>query len=320
MPWQLVVLIVVVALLLVALALTVYCFFHIFYVRNRKPLGADEYEIPEGEVYEARREELVAYAKRARALPREDVSVRSKDGLTLRGYYYHGKDGAPIEILFHGYRGDGERDLSGGIERSFRLGHNVLIVDHRAGGRSDGNVTTFGIKERFDCLCWIEFAIEKFGKDVEIIIGGVSMGASTVMMAAGEPIPKNVLFGVADCGFTSPKEIIQKVITEMRLPAKILYPFVWLSARLFGGFNLEECSPLEAVRRANIPLVFIHGDTDDFVPFEMSERLYAACASPKKFQSIEGAGHGLAYPANKEQYLQALRDFEAECRSNRENA
>ena len=312
MPWELIVLMVLAALLLAAIGLIVYCYLHIFYSAPRKPLKEGEYAIPEGDIYEARREELVGYCRSVRALPREDVSVLSQDGLTLRGYYYEQTPGAPLEILFHGYRGDGERDLSGGVERCFRLGHNALIVDHRACGRSDGHVTTFGIKERYDCLCWVRFAIDRFGEDVTIIIGGVSMGAATVMMAAGEQLPKNVVYGLADCGFTSPKEIIQKVIKDMHLPAKLIYPFVWLAAKLFGGFNLEECSPMEAVGRAKIPLIFLHGTGDDFVPYEMSERLCEACVSRKKMQPIEGAGHGLAYPVDKELYLQSIRDFAPE--------
>ena len=300
------------AVILITLAIAFYCYKRIFYSKERIPLKEDEFELPEGEIYEVFRKEMIDWVKMSRSMPHEDVSVTSFDGLTLRGKYYECQKGAPIELLFHGYRGNSERDLSGGIERCFALQRNALIIDQRASGRSDGNVITFGIKERLDCLKWIEFAIEKFGKDSKIILTGISMGAATVMMAAGEKLPKNVVCVLADCGYTSPKEIIEKVIRDMKLPAGLVMPFVKLGARVFGHFNLVETSPMEAVKRTNIPIIFIHGKSDDFIPWQMSQRLHDNCNSTKSFTTIPGAGHGLAYPVNKEAYLQALRDFEKE--------
>jgi pimeloyl-ACP methyl ester carboxylesterase len=219
-----------------------------------------------------------------------------------------------VELLFHGYRGNAERDLSGGVERCFSLKRNALIIDQRSSGRSDGNVITFVIKERFDCLKWVNFAIEHFGEDVQIILTGISMGAATVMMAAGEKLPKNVVCVLADCGYTSPKEILEKVIHDMKLPVWLVMPFVKLGARLFGDFNLEETSPIEAVKHTNIPLILIHGEADDFIPWQMSKRIYDHCNSKKSFVTIPNAGHGLAFPVDKQAYLQALLDFEKEWR------
>ena len=133
------------------------------------------------------------------------------------------------------------------------------------------------------------------------------------MMAAGEELPDNVVCVLADCGYSSARAIIKKVISEMGLPANLLYPFVKLGAFIFGHFDLEETSPIEAVQRAKIPIIFIHGDTDDFVPHSMSAELYEACASKyKKFVTSPGAGHGLAYPINRDLYINALREFEEE--------
>ncbi len=289
------------------------CFYRIFYSPKRNPLGEDEYEVPDGEIYESRRDEIIAWVKAARASPCEEVEIKSFDGLTLRGKYYECQAGATLEILFHGYQGNAERDLSGGIERCFSLGRNVLLVDHRASGRSDGHVISFGINERRDCLAWIDFAVSKFGSDVKIIITGVSMGGATVAMAASEELPPNVVCALADCPYTSPEEIIKKVIGEMKLPANILYPFVRLGARIFGGFNIDEASPIESVARAKIPIIFIHGDADGFVPCEMSQRLFETCSSKKKLVFIPGAGHGLAFPQNKGLYLSSLSDFQKEC-------
>ena len=296
-----------------ALVTAFVCFIKVFYSPKRKPKAPDYYPLPDGDIYIPYHEQIIAGIKAARSMPRERIEIKSHDGLTLVGYYYEYKKGAPIEIMFHGYEGDGERDLAVGIERCFKIGRSALIVDQRAHGDSEGSVVTFGIKERFDCITWSNYVMDKFGDDIKIILTGISMGAATVMMAAGEALPKNVVSILADCGYTSPKEIIIKVIKEMRLPAGILYPFVKLGALIFGRFNLEEISAVEAMKKATLPVIFIHGDTDAFVPHYMSQKLYEACASQhKKFVTVTGAGHGIAYPVNKELYLDSLREFEAE--------
>ncbi len=293
---------------------TLYCFFKVFYSPKRRLPGPDEYPIPEGDIYEAHREEITAWTKEIRAANYERFSIKSFDGLTLRGKYFEYAPGAPLEILFHGYRGNAERDLCGGVARCFALGRSALIVDHRAAGESDGHVITFGINERRDCLAWIDFAVSHFGSDVKIIITGVSMGAATVMMTAAEQLPSNVVCALADCGYTSAEEIIKKIVAEMKLPPKLIYPFITLAARIFGRFDLNETSPIEAMKNAKIPLIFIHGDADDFVPCDMSMRLYEACVTQKKFVAIPGAGHGLAFPTDQTGYVEALRQFEQECK------
>ena len=304
---------VAVGLLLLAFLMTLICFLIVFYSPKRRPLGEDEFEIPKGEIYEVYREDMIRWTREIRNMKRESFEIKSHDGLTLRGKYYEYSKDAPLEILFHGYRGNAESDLSGGVHRCRALGRSALLVDHRASGKSDGHVITFGIKERLDCLEWIKFVISRYGEQQKIILTGVSMGAATVMMAAGEDLPKNVQHVLADCGYSSAKEIIKKIIAEMHLPPSLVYPFVWLGARIFGGFNLEQTSPMEGVKNAKVPVIFIHGDDDAFVPHNMSERLYDACITKKKLVLIKGAGHGLAFPKAQEEYVEALRDFYAEC-------
>ena len=298
---------------LLSLITSFICFMKVFYCKRRKEEKDGEVYIPKGKFYDPYREEILDWVRMTRGMKHEDLSITSEDGLTLRGRYYEYEAGAPLEILFHGYQGNAERDLSGGVDRCFRLGRNALIIDQRACGTSDGHVTTFGIMESRDCLLWINKAIERFGEDVKIILTGVSMGAATVMIASGEKLPENVIYTLADCGYTSAKEIIKKVILEMRLPANLLYPFVRLGALIFGRFNLEATSPKEAIARATVPVIFIHGDEDDFVPCEMSKELYEICPTTKKLTLIPGSGHGVAFPCNKEMYLNALKEFYAEC-------
>ena len=298
-----------VALILISLIISLVCFFMIFYSPKRKPTDPDVYDIPPGRAYEAHRDEITAWMRAVRNMPCENFTITSHDGLKLTARYYEYKKGAPIEILFHGYRGNAERDLSGGVFRCFSMDRNAILVDQRASGTSEGHVISFGINEEKDCRRWIDFAIEHFGKNVELIITGVSMGAATVAMAAGNDLPSNVKMALADCGYTSAKEIIFKVVRDMKLPARLLYPFIKLGAFLFGGFNIDANSPIEAVKRAKTPIIFIHGDSDGFVPHEMSVKLSEVCASRCKMVTIPGAEHGLAYPIDKESYVKELKDF-----------
>ena len=297
--------------LLIAVVLTVsyICFRMAFFVPERSKLPKEEYSIPQGKIYEPYREKMVGWMKEVRALPSEDLTITSFDGLTLRGKYYEYAPGAVIEIMFHGYRGSAERDLCGGVQRCFKLGHSALIVDQRCSGRSQGNVITFGINESRDCLDWMKFAIRHFGPDCRLMLTGISMGASTVMIAAGQELPENVIGVLADCGFTSAKAIIKKVIRQLQLPPALAYPFVKLGARLYGHFDLEETSAVEALKTCKVPVIFFHGEADDFVPCDMSRENYAACAGPKKLVTVPGAGHGLSIMLDPEGYRAAMKDF-----------
>ena len=297
-------------LILVVLVVSFVCYRMAFYAGKKEEKDPEKIEIPIGEIYEVFRPQMEQWVLETRALPCKKYSIRSFDGLTLHGTYYECTPGAPMELMFHGYRGSAQRDLPGGVQRCFALGRNVLLVDQRCSGDSEGKTITFGIYEHRDCLAWVDFAVKEFGPEVKIILTGISMGAATVMLAAGQKLPPNVIGVLADCGYTSAKEIIQVVIRQMGLPPKLGYPFVKLGARLFGHFDPEADSPEEAMKRSSVPVIFFHGEDDAFVPCDMSRRCYAACASPKKrLVTIPGAGHGLCYPVAPEQYLEALREF-----------
>ena len=311
-PWM-IVLIVVAILLFLVLAASLVCFIIVFYSGKRKVLGPDEYDIPPGKIYEPFREDMVNWTKQIRSMPHEKIEIKSYDGLTLRGTYYEYAPDATVELLFHGYRGNAERNLCGGIERCFALGRSVIIIDQRAGGKSDGHIITFGIREHRDCLTWIDYAIERFGKDRKLVIGGVSMGAATVVMAAGEKLPDNVVCAMADCGYSSTEDILKKVIRQIKLPVWLMYPLIRLGGIVYGGFDVKKGSPMEAAKHATVPIVFLHGDADDFVPHDMSVKVHEVCVSPKKMVTIKGAGHGLAFPVDRKGYVEALREFEEEC-------
>lgn len=305
------IIIAVIAFLLIAsLSLAYYCYRTAFYSPKRKSDEMNyDFEIHYGEIYKPYKDIMAKWRNEAKNIGFEEVSITSFDGLKLFGKYYECEKGAPMEIMFHGYRGNSERDMCGGIRRAFSLGRNVLLVDQRACGKSEGKVITFGINESRDCADWVNFAVNHFGKDVKIIITGISMGAATVLTATRFDLPENVVGVLADCGYTSAKDIIKIVIKSMKLPADLAYPFVKLGARIFGHFKLEEYSPIEAMKTCKIPVVFIHGDDDGFVPAFMSKENYDACIAPKKLTIIKNAEHGLSYLIDPETYLDTLIEF-----------
>jgi fermentation-respiration switch protein FrsA (DUF1100 family) len=145
----------------------------------------------------------------------------------------------------------------------------------------------------------------------KIILTGVSMGAATVILAAcSDELPDNVVGVLADCGYTSAKDIIKKVVDEMGLPSKLLLPVIALSAKLLGRFDLNDASPIDVISDCQLPIIFIHGDSDKFVPYEMSVENYNACGSEnKKLVAIEGADHALCYITAPSKYINELRSF-----------
>lgn len=271
---------------------------------------ADLFRFPDTEQYAPFHDEMTSMVKAALAIPYEDVWITSGDGLKLHGKCYISTPDAPVQIMFHGYRSGAERDFCGGLQVAVRGGFNVLLVDQRAHGESEGKYLTFGVNERFDCLSWASYAAERFGNDVKIYLYGISMGASTVLMASALPLPKSVSGIVADCGYTSPKDIIFSVLRDHHVPAAPVYAVARLGARLFCGFDLDSASAPDALSRSHIPVLFIHGDDDRFVPCRMSrENFEASAAEHKKLLIVHNAGHGLSYMLDRPAYLSALHEF-----------
>ena len=294
--------------LAVIVLLIAYICFRISCYDVRKP-ETEKYPIPKGTIYEPYREQMIRWMEETWATPHEDLEIKSFDGLTLRGKYYEFAPGAPIELMFHGYRGSATRDLCGGMQRCFLLGRSAVIVDQRACGTSEGNVISFGINESKDCHSWIQHLLRRFGPDVRIMLTGISMGASTVLLAAGQELPKNVVGVLADCGYTSAEAIIKRTAGLMKLPPNLSYPFVRLGARIFGGFDLNSDSPIEAAKRCELPLMLVHGEDDDFVPCYMSKEIFDVYQGPKTLFTVPGAGHGLAYLQDLPGYLKVHKEF-----------
>lgn len=273
----------------------------------------DLYNFPADEQYRKHYQRMRSGVETLAHKPCETVSITSFDGLHLQARYYHSKDDAPLAICCHGYRATGIRDFSGGAVYLLEQGMNVLLIDQRAQGDSSGHTICFGVKERFDCLDWIRYAVERFGDRVEILLYGVSMGAATVLMASGLSLPDNVKGIVADSPYTSPKAIICKVCGDLKLSARLLYPFVSAGARLFGHLDLHSADAVEAVRDTRVPILIIHGEDDRFVPCDMSDTIYRANPAMIRRYTFPDAGHGLSYLEDTPRYIRCVSDFTAAC-------
>ena len=314
MLWLIVFICVVIVILLFILGFSFFAYYLVFFVPTKHK--EDVYAIPSGEQYLKDRDTMLALIKEIDSLPYERVYIKAKDGIKLSGRYYHVKDDAPLQIQFPGYKGSSIRDFCGGNKLARDLGFNILLVDQRAHGMSKGHTITFGIKERYDCLSWIEYALERFGNDVSIYLAGVSMGGATVLMASQFNLPKNVHGIVADCPFTTPPDVIKKVCKDMKYNPKIMYPFIYLGALLFGHFKLDSANSAEAVKYTQIPILLIHGEDDNIVPCEMSKEIKSNCNGYSELHTFPNAGHGISYIVDNKRYTQVATSFLEHCKNN----
>lgn len=294
--------------LIIAFIIAVYCLYAYVFCNPVKK-RPDVYDIPESNLYKTYRNRMSEAIEDMGKMPYEDVSIVSLDGYRLYGKLYIIKADAPLMIFFHGYHGVAEWDGYGFFKICRRKGLNILMVDERAHGKSEGNSITFGIKERYDCKLWTEYVVRRFGKEQDIILGGVSMGAVTVMMSAELGLPENVKAILSDCGYSEPAAIIKETIRKMKLPVKPIYFLVKMGARIFGHFNLEETTTVKAIGEVQIPTLFIHGKQDSIVPVSMCKELYESCGAKKECILIEGADHANSAMTDYETYEKAVMGF-----------
>lgn len=263
----------------------------------------------EGTPYEKHLPEITRLYRAVRDRECEYVTIQSHDGLTLSGRYYHVKDGAPLDLGFHGYRSSAFTDFIGGNELSIHWGHNLLLVDQRAHGKSQGRTISFGIKERLDVLSWLDYANGRFGSDTPILLYGVSMGAATVLMASGLELPDNVKGIMADCPYSSPMDVILHVGKSNPMPQWLIRIAARAGAAIYGGFDLLETDAVQAVKNAKVPILIIHGEADDFVPCAMSAPPAESNPAMVERHTFPGAGHALSYLTDKERYWRIVDNF-----------
>lgn len=301
------ILVVVLVLIIILPAAVYYLYRGIFcHPLKKRP---DIHCIPQSSLYKAHRETMSEAVNDMENTPFESVSIVSSDGYRLYGKLYSIKKNAPLMIFFHGYHGVFAWDGYGFFKICKNNGINILMVDERAHGKSGGSAVTFGIKERHDCKLWTEYAVDQFGENTDIILAGVSMGAASVMMASTLGLPQNVKAILADCGYSEPAAIIKETIRKMKLPVTPVYFLIKLGVHIFGHFDLEEATALEAVENLQIPILFIHGKQDSIVPLSMNKELYERCAGRKENVLIEGADHANSAMTDYEAYEKAVMGF-----------
>ena len=295
---------------IVALAAIFYtvCYFFVrkillIFIRTAKPgsLGLDY-----GEEFKKMQKKAAEWHEKN---PHETVTIKASDGLKLSGYWWD--RGEDTTILFiHGYGNTGVQAtfVAEGFMEALHV--NILAPDCRAHGGSEGRWIGFGWPDRLDVLQWIDYLINLKGKDHKILLFGISMGASTVLSAAGEELPANVRAVCADCGYCSLSELFIYILkNSMHLPRQ---PVMFITNRLFKkwfGYPVYAVDPLAQVKKAKIPILFIHGDIDQFIPSYMCKKLYDACPSQKEILIVPDAKHALSAVIGWDQYIQTIQSF-----------
>ncbi|MEA5051760.1 MAG: alpha/beta hydrolase [Oscillospiraceae bacterium] len=250
-----------------------------------------------------------------RAAEKEDVWLDSFDGLRLHAYFLPAAGRAKRAVLCaHGYRGSYDYDFSGAARWLHENGCDLLLIDERAHGRSEGHYICYGAKERFDVRDWANWLDKRYDGALPVYLDGLSMGAATVLMASGLVLPGSVRGIVADCGFTSPRAIFEHNIRSLyHLP---VYPLLWffgLYCRVFAKFGLGDASTLDALRVNTRPVLLVHGGADNFVPTRMSRENYDACTAPKELYIVEGVGHAASYPEDPKTYQEKVLALFGRC-------
>lgn len=245
-----------------------------------------------------------------KARPYRDVYIDSFDSLRLHAYYFENPSAERITVCCHGYRSSGFNDTAPVARGIYESGSSILLIDQRACGASEGRYITYGVREGRDAADWARSAEELTGGMLPVYLYGLSLGSSSVMAAFNHELPGNLAGVIADCGFTSPYDIIGDVMEKMtgRLSRIILMPGLRAWARLAGGFGMKAPCAREGVAMITVPFLLVHGKKDGFVPFSMGEELFALCPSENKRMLVcEDAAHAESSVADGEKYMQEIK-------------
>ena len=244
----------------------------------------------------------------------ENVYILSRDGLYLHALYLAAdKPSDRIAIFHHGFTSHAV-DNAAHAKFFHEQGYEVLLLDLRAHGESEGEYVGFGVLDRFDTLEWVRYVRERFGKNIKIVLHGTSMGGATVLMALGLPeIQETVSAVIADCAYTSPADVFSSVIQkDYHLPPSAIIRLTSARSRRVAGYSFDEYSTLDALKDNRVPVLFIHGKEDKFVPTWMSQMNYDFCSSKKRLLFVENAGHGSSVFENLPLYEQTEKEFLAD--------
>lgn len=240
-----------------------------------------------------------------------DTSFLNDEGKRLHAYYVRAaQPTTKTAVIVHGYTDNAIRMMMIGYMFSHELGYNILLPDLQNHGRSEGTAIQMGWKDRLDVLKWMDMANELYGNHTQMVVHGISMGAATTMMVSGEPLPTYVKCFVEDCGYTSVWDQFSKELKEQfSLPAfPLMYTANWLCKAKYG-WSFKEASALNQVKKCQLPMFFIHGDADGYVPTWMVHPLYEAKPEPKELWIVPGAKHAVAYKENQQEYTARVKAF-----------
>ncbi len=228
--------------------------------------------------------------------------IISRDGLKLHGIFIRNNgDKRRIAVLVHGYQGAPSFDFSAVAEFYYNNGFSLFLPDQRTHGDSEGKYITFGAFERYDIVDWCKYLDAYTNNDYEFILSGVSMGATTVLLAAAQPDMIRLNYITADCGYTSPRRIFTDVFKQWyHLPPFPILNLANIICQKLAKFSFDEFCTLDAVKNLKAPVTFLHGEADDFVIPQNSRDAYEACTGEKQIITVEGAEHGLAYIKDRE--------------------
>lgn len=239
----------------------------------------------------------------------EKISVTTKDGLILRGEFYKSLNinAKQTVICAHGFRSSGIWDFAT-LSMFFINNFNVIFINHRGHNESDGNEICFGQKSCYDVNLWIEKALE-ITPDCDIILHGVSMGGATVLMASDKIENPKVKFIVSDCAYSDGGLEMKYMVKYSKYPPFPTTSFCKIWFKWLNKVKMNEQKPIECVKNSKVPILFVHGKADKFVPFYMGENLYEACKSEKDCLWVDDAGHGMSYYKNKSAYEEKYLAF-----------
>lgn len=240
---------------------------------------------------------------------RKEWQQISTDGLKLSAIYLPATDSHKTAIVAHGYMGNAET-MANYAKMFHDLGYNVLVPDARGHGKSEGDYIGFGWHERKDYVKWIDQVLETNGQSEEIVLYGISMGAATVMMTSGESLPTNVKAIIEDCGYSSVNEELAYQLNELfSLPPFPLIQVTSLMTKIRAGYFFGEADAIKQLEKNQLPMLFIRGDADTFVPYEMLDKVYQATNGPKEKYIVPGAEHAKAYSIDPENYQKTVSSF-----------
>ena len=283
-------------------------------IRRQGTLQSPETGAESSELLEPTGNALWAYNipkfKPFRELPFESADIISFDGLRLHADFLRGEPGTKVTMIFcHGYKSEAAFDFAAMYDFYRSLGYNLVYLNMRAHGKSGGKYIGFGVLDRFDVQSWAKKVAELF-PDTSIFLHGMSMGAASILQSADLELDPAVCGIIADCGFSSTNEVFRNLVGGLyHLPATPFVDIFEAVNRMTAGYGFTDADSVRSMEKSRLPLAYICGDCDRYVPLDMAMRIYNACVQDKVLLIAEGAGHAASFMTENEKYRNLITEF-----------